>query len=492
MAVNEYSKLLVTKSVTSERNEKCTVSGIRYFMTFLCWLSLVCSYVMKVDISIAIVDMVSTPGSESRGNVFDWNSTTQGLILSSFYWGYIITQIPGGLLASRYGTKICLTVGTLADVFLSLLTPICTLKGGTSVLISIRFLEGLCLGITFPCYPVFLSKWCPISERSRLLTLTYSGFLCGPLFTFVLGGQIVQNFGWEFMFYTSGLIGAVWTILWLVFASDAPEDNRFISHSEREYIVENRGNVRLILPFKEIPWKHMLTSPPFLSIVLASYCDSWVSSTMLSELPTYIKRVFGFDTTESGAISGAPYVLQTFVLIISGYLSDIVIKRSIASTKFVRRLCVCFGTLFQATFLVLIANIENSTSTIAFLICGRGMGAFIVTGYQTNLLDIAPNIVGPMMGIANFFSSLASILAPIVSGLVVDDQTSFDQWKVVFYISAGMYVICCVVFGCFSSGEKLDWDTPRHDILEVETESGNEAHKIAKTQMFDGKLDTKR
>ncbi|CAM1325278.1 Uncharacterised protein g8903 [Pycnogonum litorale] len=459
MAENESSKLLDTTSVGSKNeNANFAVGRMRYFMAFLCWFSLVVSFIMKVNISIAIVDMVSTSEHDSTGNVFGWNSTTQGVILSSFFWGHAVMQIPGGVFASRYGTKICLTFGTLTNVVLAFLTPICTIKGGEVALIFVRFIGGFCMGLTFPCYVVFWSKWSPTLERSTLQTITYSGISCGPLLTFVLGGQIVQRFGWPLFFYTSGLIGVVWTILWLVFASDAPEDNKFISHSEKVYIMENRGNVRHFLPVKEIPWKHLMTSLPFLSIVLTFFCYAWGGFTMMTQLPTYMKRVFGFDTKQSGAISGAPYAVQAIVLIISGYLSDYVIKRSIASTKVVRRFCVCFGALVQATSLVLIANIENSTATVAFLICGTGLGVVMVSGYNINVLDLAPNIVGPMMGIANFFSALSAILAPLVSGLIVQDQTSFGQWSIVFYISAGLYVVCCAVFGCVSSGEELHWN----------------------------------
>ena len=37
---------------------------------------------------------------------FDWDSQTQGLILASFFYGYIFTQIPGGYFATKYGGKV--------------------------------------------------------------------------------------------------------------------------------------------------------------------------------------------------------------------------------------------------------------------------------------------------------------------------------------------------------------------------------------------------
>jgi MFS transporter, ACS family, solute carrier family 17 (sodium-dependent inorganic phosphate cotransporter), other len=42
---------------------------------------------------------------------FGWSSTTQGLILSSFFVGYLTTQVLGGVLADRLGGKGVLGAG---------------------------------------------------------------------------------------------------------------------------------------------------------------------------------------------------------------------------------------------------------------------------------------------------------------------------------------------------------------------------------------------
>ena len=58
------------------------------------------------------------------GGDIEWDKTTQGWVLSSFFYGYIITQIPGGHLSGRFGGKRVMLVGMLVYALVTLLTPV--------------------------------------------------------------------------------------------------------------------------------------------------------------------------------------------------------------------------------------------------------------------------------------------------------------------------------------------------------------------------------
>lgn len=74
--------------------------------------------------------------------MFDWDEPTQGLILSSFFYGYIVTQVPGGLLADKFGGKHVLGFGMLGSAVFSILTPTAA-KTGVGWLIAALVLKGL-------------------------------------------------------------------------------------------------------------------------------------------------------------------------------------------------------------------------------------------------------------------------------------------------------------------------------------------------------------
>lgn len=75
--------------------------------------------------------------------MFDWSESTQGLILSGFYYGYAITHVPGGYLAERYGGKWTLGIGLLSTAIFTLLTPIVVKAGGATWLFILRVLQGM-------------------------------------------------------------------------------------------------------------------------------------------------------------------------------------------------------------------------------------------------------------------------------------------------------------------------------------------------------------
>lgn len=61
---------------------------------------------------------------QKNGVKFDWSQKEQGLILSSFFVGYIVTHIPGGLLAQQFGGKYVMAIGIFVSALLTLVTPV--------------------------------------------------------------------------------------------------------------------------------------------------------------------------------------------------------------------------------------------------------------------------------------------------------------------------------------------------------------------------------
>lgn len=108
-------------------------------------------------------------------DLYDWDQALQGLVLGSFYIGYVITHVPGGILAERFGGKYTLALGILSTAIFTCLTPMAVNYGGSTALIILRILMGLGEGTTFPALSVLLAAWVPVNERSKVGSFVFGG-----------------------------------------------------------------------------------------------------------------------------------------------------------------------------------------------------------------------------------------------------------------------------------------------------------------------------
>ena len=232
--------------------------GSRHTFVLLSFLGFANILAMRVNLSVAIVAMVSSSHRKNNTNIgtqcafpnsthddtnngggeFDWDSKEQGLILGSFFYGYVATQIPGGFFAEKYGGKWFYGIGTLCTAILTLLTPFAA-KAGVGFFIGCRILEGLCEGMTYPAMHAMMARWVPLHERSKFVTLIASGAQFGTVVSLPISGLMAANISWQSVFYFFGVLGCVWFIFWAFFVFSTPQAHPRISSDELHYIESN-------------------------------------------------------------------------------------------------------------------------------------------------------------------------------------------------------------------------------------------------------------
>lgn len=105
---------------------------------------------------------------------FNWDKKAQGLILSIYFYGYILTQVPGGYLSSKYGgVKVVFVSNLLASIF-TLLTPVFSRWGFIPACLC-RFLCGLSHGAFWPSMSSVFVSWAPARERTKMLGSSVAG-----------------------------------------------------------------------------------------------------------------------------------------------------------------------------------------------------------------------------------------------------------------------------------------------------------------------------
>ncbi|XP_035461231.2 sialin [Scophthalmus maximus] len=448
----------------------------RYGLALLSSYGFFVVYSLRVNLSVAMVDMLNNthqssanhsgsacpahanparPKHNHTASVYDWDSETQGWILGSFFYGYILTQIPGGYLAGRYGPKWLMGFGILGTVIFTLLTPVAA-DLGASYLIAVRVLEGVGEGVTFPAMYTMWAAWAPPLERSRLLTISYIGAQLGTVISLPLSGEICFYLDWTYIFYVFGAVGVVWFVFWALFVFDSPNTHPRISERERLYITSSLKN-ELSTSAGYIPWRAIVTSGPLWAIVVAHFSYNWTFYTLLTLLPTYMNDILGFSIQQNGILSALPYLGCAVFAVVSGQVADYLRETCQVPTVTVRKCFSLVGMIGPAVFLVAAGYTGcDYVLAVTFLTISSSLGGVSASGFNINHLDIAPSYAGILLGITNTFATIPGMVGPVIARALTQNNT-IEEWQTVFYIAAAINLLGALFYAAFGRGTVQPW-----------------------------------
>jgi ACS family sodium-dependent inorganic phosphate cotransporter len=375
----------------------------------------------------------------------EWDEASLGIILSAFFLGYTLLQIPGGWLADRYGGKKVLAFGVLWWSLFTMITPLARTITGMAAM---RTLMGVGEGVNFPSIQSVMAKWIPVAERSRVMGFTLSGISVGNIIAFPLATWIMLTLGWRSVFYIFGLFGFIWCVFWLLGAANRPEEHTGIGSEELQYIQENRPD---ITPVASVPWKTLLSKMEIWTLVVNHFCVSWGFFMFLTWLPTYLMRAHGFSIKEMGLYSMLPYLAMVIGSNGTGWLADNWIKRTGNITR-VRKIVHSVSLFSAALFLMLLPQAETKMAVILCVTLALGMLSMTGSSTGPNAMDVAPRYAGIIMGMQTTAGNIAGIIVPLIVGLIV---ALSNRWDLVFYIAAGILLFGVIMWDIFATGSQV-------------------------------------
>ncbi|XP_062135985.1 putative inorganic phosphate cotransporter [Drosophila sulfurigaster albostrigata] len=439
-----------------DKLEKHHRFGARHWHVIMLFLSVIINFFQRVSISAAIVPMTqSTAGAP----YYDWTGYEKGIILSSFLWGYALSAVPAGLLAKRFGAKIVILSATGIGGIVAILYPLAATNGWETVVV-LRVLTGIVQGAIYPCVHTLVAKWVPRTERGFLTTFIYAGAQFGTALVMVISGFVFESsMGWPGLFYITGGLSLAWALLYVWLGANEPATCRCISKGERMYIESLTGssNNSQTLP---VPWMSLLKSPAFLGLVAAHCGFNFGFYMLLTEMPTYMSKVLQLDVKSNAALSSLPYFVMGTLCFVVSPISDLLINRGTISITTGRKLFNSIGQWVPMACLIGLGYMTagETTEAIVLLTLGVGISAACCCGYLVNHVDLSPNFAGTMMGITNAVASLISILSPLMVGAILTDETDPTQWRVVFFVTSGVYLICNTLFVVIGKAEVQPWN----------------------------------
>ncbi|XP_045447866.1 putative inorganic phosphate cotransporter [Melitaea cinxia] len=433
-----------------------SVIGIRHLQALLLFFAMLIAFSMRVNMSIAIVAMTDN----TQENSFDWSMQIQSVILSSFFWGYIVLQIPGGELAARFGGMVLVTICIGVNSAIQMLIPVAAYYGGWPIVCLCRVVQGLLQGFLFPSVHSLIGKWAPLEEKSRLGTLIYAGGQLGTALQLIAAGFIANSWGWQAVFYSTGALGALWTVCYVFLGSDSPRNSRMIGENERNYIEKSLGHAGNVQKKMQTPWKSILTSLPFISLIVVHCGQNWGFWTLMTEIPSYMRQVLGVDIKANGVMSALPYLAIYVLSFPVGYISDYTLKKKWLSITACRKLSNSFGLFGPAIALIGLSYVPAGSVKLAValltIVVGLNVGHY--TGFLLVHIDMAPNFAGTLIGITNAVANVISIIAPLAAGAIIQDETDPGEWRKVFYVSSAIYIVTNIFFIIFGTCETQPWN----------------------------------
>lgn len=350
-------------------------------------------------------------------------------VLSSFFWGYVVTQIPAGTLSRRFGGKITLLVGVSICSALNLLTPLCVKIGGWDLVCYLRVVEGLCQGVFFPSSHTIISAWIPPKERGTMATYAYIGGHFGTIIMLATSGIIASSsVGWPGIFYGSGACGLLWALSYYIWGSSSPQQSKSISPEEVKMIEmtqasELSGSSQQPNNRQSTPWKSFFTSAPFLALTAVHSASAWGHWTLLTQIPTYMHKILGKNIKANAMLSSLPYIANLILSFVFVWMSKVMDSKTSLSLSFHRKFFNTVGQYIPMCLLIALGYMtkEHDTLAVVLITLTVGINAACHLGFQVNHIDLSPNYAGTLMGITNACASIMSFNAPLLVGVIVPE-----------------------------------------------------------------------
>ena len=350
-----------------------------------------------------------------------------GIVFSAFAWTYALAQIPGGMFLDRFGNKLTYA---LSIFFWSLFTLLQSFSLGLKSLLLLRLGLGVSEAPCFPANSRIVSKWFPQHERARA-TATYTvGEYIGLAAFSPLLFLILEHHGWRTLFFLTGGLGILFTFVWWRFYHE-PHESKTANKAELDYIGANQiANKSENIPFNWRDARRLLCCRQIIGASLGQFAGNTTLVFFLTWFPTYLANERHLPWLHVGFFATWPF-LAAAVGIIFG------------SANISRKLPIISGLLLSSC--IIAANWVSANSTVIIIMSIAFFGQGMVGLGWTLISDIAPdNMAGLTGGIFNFCANLASIIAPLIIGVIISATGNFFYALIYVGVTALIGVIAYI------------------------------------------------
>ncbi|KAH8355069.1 hypothetical protein KR093_004851, partial [Drosophila rubida] len=433
--------------------------NVAIMMFMICLIN----YMMRVNLSINIIAMVQERYENGTivekpdyGTRYEWSQQDQALLLGGYFYGYMITSLPGGTLAEMLGGRNVAGYSCLVGGVLTALTPLAASWDKYAVFV-LRVLIGLVTGVVYPCCHNLVSKWSPPDEKGKFVASLMGGTF-GTVITWPICGVIIENLGWVWAFYIVAIIVFVVVGLWFYLISDTPAEHKTISIKERDFIENSLGKTVGNKP-RWPPYRQLVVSMPFWALTMLHYGSMWGLFFLLTATPKFLSEVLGFELSSAGFLSSLPHIARLLAAFGFGSIADWIRRKGWWTITFTRKIFCIPSHILPGVMLIILAFCGRDPYVcVAIMTISLGFNGAATSSNLANSQDLAPNFAGTMYGIINCLGTTPGIFSPLIVAEFTSQSNTIDDWFWIFIIGAAAYILPAIFFWVFGSGKIQKWN----------------------------------
>jgi MFS family permease len=354
-----------------------------------------------------------------------------GLLFSAFFWTYACAQIPIGWVAERYGAGRVLAGGL---ILWALATALVGVSSGLIMLVVLRMMLGAGESTGFPCVAKLLAAVMPVEELGVANGIVGAAYSFGPAVGAMLGGVLMMHFGWRVAFVAFGALSLLWLWPWLRVAPRQPAVNE---------------------PSPSLPMRTLLRTRALWGTTLGLVCSNYVFFFMLSWLPIYLVRERGFSMEQMTTLTSASYTLMAVCALLGGLVVDRYIKRG-GSPDIGYKTTMAVVSLGAAACMLAMGYGSRPLAVAAIFIYQALNGASAAGLYAMPEIFGGTAATGRWVGIQNSIGSLAGVVAPWLTGVIIDLTGHFT---LAFILASAVSLLGLVGWlGLLPKVEAIDWE----------------------------------
>jgi MFS transporter, ACS family, D-galactonate transporter len=367
-------------------------------VVLLC-LGMVIAYVDRTALSVAI----AVP--EFR-NHFALTDSQRGLMNSAFFWSYALLQLPAGWLVDRIGVKYPYGVSFLLWSIVSASTA---LTHSVSQLFTVRLLLGAGEAVIAPASLRWIRMNIEERQRGLAMGIYMAGTKIGPAVGAPIAAFLIAAYGWQAMFFVTGLASLIWLFPWLLLVPrDEPRPVPSVSQAK-----------------VDVPFFQVLKSPAIWGILLGTFCYSCYLYFCITWLPAYFKEQRKLPLELMGLYTMFSFAGMAVTTIVSGWAADRLIGRGGDPVR-VRKAFTIVGLLLAATEVFGAAAGSAHVALFFSIFSLAGLGIATANYWALTQTVVPGATIGRIGGLQNMASNLAGVAAPILTGWLIQSTGSYE------------------------------------------------------------------